>query len=230
MVSINRSGRAVIVPVYKGTYDRKLDKPTYPPDGIQSRNLYIQRSQDLRRTIDYLQTRQDIDVDRLAYVGLAWGGQMGPVMVAPEPRFKAGVFLLGGICACKRHPASDPANFAPRVEIPILMLNGREDSRFPYETAQQPLFRLLGTPEPHKRHILLPGEHCIGWEYRRQYHEEIGKWLDEYLGPVRRSDDSEVGDAETDATVSSVSGKSQKTENCDLPSQRVEPATGCVVG
>jgi len=189
LVCLMRSGRAVMIPFYKGTYDRRLEKATYPPEGLQSKNLYIQRSQDLRRSIDYLETRSDIDIDKIAYAGLAWGGQMGPVMIAPEKRFKTGILLLGGICGCQRHPASDPANFAPRVKIPILMLNGREDSIFPCETAQQPLFHLLGTPAPDKRHIIFPGEHNIPWEYRKQYHQEIVKWLDCYLGPVDWADD-----------------------------------------
>ena len=184
MVCILKSGRAVLVPFYKGTYDRRLNKPTYPPEGLQSKNLYVQRSQDLRRAIDYLQTRDDIDIAKLAYVGLAWGGQMGPVMMAPESRFKTGILLLGGICGCERHPASDPANFAPHVKVPMLMLNGREDSLFPYETAQKPLFTLLGTPTALKRHVILPGEHNIPWEYRQQYHREILRWLDTHLDPV----------------------------------------------
>jgi serine/threonine protein kinase/dienelactone hydrolase len=188
LVSIIRSGRAVIVPFYKGTYDRRLEHATYPPDGIQSRNLYIQKSQDLRRSVDYLQTRADINIEQLAYVGLAWGAQMGPVMIATESRFKAGILLLGGICACPRHPASDPANFAPHVKIPILMLNGREDALFPLETAQEPLFKLLGTPPEHKKHLVFPGEHCIAWECRAPYHKEIADWLDKYLGLVRRID------------------------------------------
>ncbi len=186
LVSIIRSGRAVIVPIYKGTFERDPERPLFPPDRIQSRNLYIQRSQDMRRSIDYLQTRPDIDIGKLAFAGLAWGGQMGPVMIAVEERFKTGILLLGGICACKRHPASDPANFAPHVTIPILMLNGRDDSLFPVETAQKPLFDLLGTPAEHKKHVLFPGEHSIPWEYRKQYHKEIVDWLDKYLGTVER--------------------------------------------
>jgi cephalosporin-C deacetylase-like acetyl esterase len=184
MVAIIRSGRALIVPFYKGTYERRLEKSFYPPEGIQSRNLYIQRTQDLRRTIDYLQTRQDVDTEKLAYVGFSWGGLIGSVMIAVEDRFKTGMFLLGGICACKRHPTSDPANFAPRVKIPMLMINGRNDSVFPYETAQKPLFNLLGTPEAYKKHVLFGGGHSIPWEHYRQYHKEIVEWLDKYLGPV----------------------------------------------
>jgi len=189
MTTIIRSGRALIVPIYKGTYDRRLDR-IYPPDSVQSRNLYVQESQDLRRAIDYLQTRDDIDTTRLAYVGLSWGAQMGSVMIATESRLKTGIFLLGGICACKRHPASDPANFAPRVTIPILMLNGREDSIFPLETAQTPLFNLLGTPAGHKQHVLFPGGHSIAWESREPYHKAIVDWLDQYLGRVEKTCDT----------------------------------------
>jgi formylglycine-generating enzyme required for sulfatase activity/dienelactone hydrolase len=186
MVAIVKSGRALIAPFYKGTYERRLEKSFYTPDGIQSRNLYVQRSQDLRRSIDYLQTRPDIDHDKLAYVGFSWGALMGPVMIAPEDRFKTGVFLIGGICACKRHPTSDPANFAPRVKIPILMINGTDDSVFPYETAQKPMFNLLGTAEAHKKHVRFPGGHGISWEYHEQSNREVVEWLDRYLGPVRQ--------------------------------------------
>ncbi len=189
LICIIQSGRAVIVPFYKGTYERRLERDVYPPDGVLSRNLYIQRSQDLRRAVDYLETRDDIDVDKLAFAGLSWGGQMGALMIATEDRFKTGILLLGGICACARHPASDPANFAPGVKIPMLMINSRGDSIFPYETAQKPLFNLLGTPEPDKKHVLFPGGHCIPWEYREQYHAEIVGWLDKYLGPVQRDTD-----------------------------------------
>lgn len=189
MTAIIRSGRALVVPFYKGTYERRLEKPFYPPEGVQSRNLYIQRSQDMRRTIDYLQGRDDIDVNNLAYVGLSWGAQMGSLMIATEDRFKTGIFLLGGLCACQRHPASDPANFAPRVKVPVLMINGKDDSVFPYETAQLPLFNLLGTPPDKKKHVLFPGGHSIAWEHHEAYYAQIVAWLDQYLGPVGTSEE-----------------------------------------
>jgi hypothetical protein len=81
------------------------------------------------------------------------------------------------------------------------MLNGREDSLFPCETSQQPLFHLLGTPAPNKRHIIFPGEHNIPWEYRKQYHQEIVKWLDHYLGPVDWMDDKGEDAPETAETM-----------------------------
>ena len=188
IAAIVRSRRAVVVPIYKGTYDRRLSR-SYPPESIQSRNLCVQQSQDLRRTVDYLKTRDDIDISRLAYVGLSWGGQMGPILIATEPRFKTGILLLGGLCACKRPPAADPANFAPRVTIPILMINNAADATFPLETAQKPLFNLLGVPPEQKKHVLFPGEHSIPWEHRSEYHKTIIDWLDQYLDPVGKSAD-----------------------------------------
>lgn len=35
-------------------------------------------------------------------------------------------------------------NFASRVKVPVLMINGRYDFEIPLETCQQPLFRWLG--------------------------------------------------------------------------------------
>jgi len=114
---------------------------------------------------------------------------MGPILIATEPRFKTGILLLGGLCACKRPPAADPANFAPRVTIPILMINNAADATFPLETAQKPLFNLLGVPPEQKKHVLFPGEHSIPWEHRSEYHKTIIDWLDQYLDPVGKSAD-----------------------------------------
>lgn len=185
IVYILRSGRALVVPIMKGTYDRRLDVRMSELAQIQLRNLYVQMSQDLRRTIDYLDTRQDMDVQKLAYTGLSLGGKVGPIMVALEPRFRTGLWLIGGIGSLERHPSLDPANFAPRVSIPILMANGREDAVFPYETSQKPLFDLVGTPAPHKKHLLFPGGHSISRNSRKPYLQAICGWLDCYLGPVQ---------------------------------------------
>jgi len=182
---ILRSGRALVIPVMKGTFDRRLDRNTYELTEIQVRDLYVQRSQDIGRTIDYLETRDDIDTRKLAYVGLSWGGQVGSLMIALEPRFRMGILLWGGLVYEDWHASCDPANFAPRVTIPMLMLNGQEDSIFPYEKAQKSLFRLLGTPNAHKEHRVFPGGHNISWEFRKPYLKAIRDWLDRYLGAVQ---------------------------------------------
>ncbi len=78
----------------------------------------------------------------------------------------------------------DSWNFAPRVRIPVPMLNGRGDFIFPLETGQRPLFHILGTPEKDKVHKLYEGGHDIF--SRMDVFKDMQEWLDRYLGPVQR--------------------------------------------
>ena len=79
---------------------------------------------------------------------------MSPRLIAVEPRFKAALLFSGGTFE-KVSPEVDAWNFAPRVKIPVLMLNGKDDFRFPLETSQQPLFQALG-PAPFRSLIPTP--------------------------------------------------------------------------
>jgi dipeptidyl aminopeptidase/acylaminoacyl peptidase len=78
-------------------------------------------------------------------------------------------------------PEVDEVHYAPRVKIPVLMLNGKYDFFFPYETAQVPYYELLGTPEEHKRLVVHETSHTFP---RTDLYRESLAWLDRYLGPV----------------------------------------------
>jgi dipeptidyl aminopeptidase/acylaminoacyl peptidase len=143
----------------------------------------IQQSQDLGRSIDYLATRPDVDMSRLGYYGISYGASRGPIMLAMETRFKAAVLLWGGFPP-PQPDIAEPLNFAPRVTIPVLMVNGRNDFIFPVDTAQLPLFRSLGTAEADKRHVLYDYGHIP--PKNQETIKEVLDWLDRYLGPVQR--------------------------------------------
>ena len=179
---IVRSGRAVMYPVYKGTYERGPSR-YYHRFGQPNlwREMNLQWSKDLGRSIDYLETRPDIDRQRLAYYGVSLGAAQGPRLMAVEDRFRTGVLLEGGFFE-KVAPEVDPLHFAPRVKIPTLMINGRDDFLFPLEGSQRPLFRLLGTPEKDKRHVLFNAGHDI---FNPEVIKVVLDWLDRYLGPVK---------------------------------------------
>ena len=81
-------------------------------------------------------------------------------------------------------PELDPINFAPRVRVPVLMLNGRYDFGLPYETEQRPLFALLGSAAEHKRHVVLESGHALP---SGSVAAEMLPWLDRYLGAVVRA-------------------------------------------
>ncbi len=180
------SGRAFVLPQFKGSFDR--DDYLNPIEGgpawpNQERELTIQWVKDLRRTLDYLETRPDIDGAKLAYYGWSWGGLMLPIALAVEPRFKTGISDEGGLTG-KPHPAEvDPFHFLSHVEVPVLMLNGRDSPIFAYEEAQLPMFEFLGTPPEHKRHIRYDAEHYLE---NSTIADDMLAWLDTYLGPVER--------------------------------------------
>ena len=181
-----KSGRAVMFPVYKGTYERGDDLKSDIPNATSSwRDHVIAWSKDLGRSIDYLETRPEIDRNKLAYEGFSWGGAMGSVLPAVEDRIKVCVLIVPGFSLQKSLPEVDELNFAPRVKIPVLMLNGRFDFFFPVETSQLPMFRLLGTPKEHKRHVVYETGHNIP---RHELIKETIDWLDRYLGPVKRKE------------------------------------------
>ena len=89
---------------------------------------------------------------------------------------------MGGLWNGRQLPEADPFNFAGRVSVPVVMINGVGDAVFPLETSQVPLFTLLGSEE--KAHIRLDGEHNIGRTHRSQIIREILTWTDRHLGPV----------------------------------------------
>jgi len=181
---ILRSGRAVLFPVYKGTFERGGGpKAIYWPSTTSSyRDNVIAWSKDLGRSIDYLETRPDIDREKLAYEGYSWGAAMGGLLPAVETRLKALVLVSPGFYLQERFPEVDQVNFAPRVKAPVLMLNGRYDFIWPPAVSQEPMYRLLGTPSEHKRRVVYDSGHDIP---RGEMIKETLNWLDRYLGPVK---------------------------------------------
>jgi formylglycine-generating enzyme required for sulfatase activity/dienelactone hydrolase len=136
-------GRAVVIPVLSGTLERGPSPFRLPPSQDRERNL--RWSTEMGRTLDYLETRGDLDIERLGYYGLSAGANYGIRFVALDRRFKAAVLSSGGLFDRRETlPETDPINFAPRVRVPLLMLNGRDDFIHRYETSQLPLFDAWG--------------------------------------------------------------------------------------
>jgi dienelactone hydrolase len=177
-----KSGRAVLYPVYKSTYERGDSTASdYSDETNRYREHVVMWGKDLRRAIDYLESRPDLARDKVAYFGSSWGGALGGIWPAIEPRLKASVLLVAGLVFTPAQPEVDVINYLPRVRIPVLMLNGQYDFFFPVETSQVPMFRLLGTPAEHKRQVISQGGHFVP---RTQLISETLSWLDRYLGAV----------------------------------------------
>ena len=177
---IVRSGRAVIIPAYSGTLERGPSPSRLPEN--QQRERGLRWSMDLGRTIDYLETRPDIDTRKLGFYGVSSGAAHAIRLLAVDTRFKAAVLSSGGLQQ-NQAPEIDSWNFAPRFRVPVLMVNGRHDFLFPVDTNQKPLFEALGTKESQKEHILYDGGHR-NLVTRPDLIGEVLDWFDRHLGPV----------------------------------------------
>ena len=176
---IIKSGRALLYPVYKGTYERHVE---IEEESNVWRDVTVQRAKDFFRSIDYLETRMDINHAELGFYGISWGAEVGPRVLALEKRVKVAVLVGGGFPPDVEPPEVDPINFAPRVTIPVLMINGKYDFDTPLNTCQKPLFRRLGSPAKDKRNVLFDTGHVPP---RNEMIKETLDWLDHYLGPAK---------------------------------------------
>jgi predicted Ser/Thr protein kinase/dienelactone hydrolase len=180
---IIQSGRAVLYPVFYGTYERQ-GKTVYL-GAAQRLTYFANRSKDLGRSLDYLDTRKDIDKQKIAYLGVSMGSAEGVIYTTiAQTRVRTAIFLDGGYFLDKPPAGGDQADFAPRLRIPVLMVNGRDDYVFSVEKSQNPLFRMLGTPESEKRHVVLDTPHDVTGQ-RTQLVNAVLEWLDKYLGRVQ---------------------------------------------
>ncbi len=175
-----RSGRAVLYPVYKGTYERALPESAQATTTTAFRERLFQDSKDLGRSLDYLETRADIAGNKIGYLGVSGGAAQGVIFTAVENRFKVVIFLDGGFEDKRPLPGTDQVDFAPRVRAPVLMVSGKYD--FVLE-GKDALLRMFGTPPADKEAVTLETAHDVS-EQRADLVRVVIAWLDKYLGKV----------------------------------------------
>ena len=172
-----RSGRAVVYPVYQGTFERRQPPP---PGPLALRDQMVQQVKDVRRTLDYLQTRPEFDLSRSALHALSYGGWRAPLILAVEKRLTGGIIMSAGLVPLPLPEEVQLQHYLPRVTQPVLYITGREDFGFPLEQSQTPFFELLGSQPGHKRHVLLDWGHLPpGYA---DVTRELLAWTDRWLG------------------------------------------------
>jgi dienelactone hydrolase len=83
---------------------------------------------DARRIVDYLLTRDDVDPERIYLVGASYGAMTSTHILAHDKRFKAGVLVVGG------------GDFKIMLDAPLI----RENVPAPILAVVQPIARWLG--------------------------------------------------------------------------------------
>lgn len=189
---LTKAGYAVLRIDTHNHGDRKVDNYDFSlTDGLKywTRNTISQTVFDLHRAVDFLETRADIDSERIGYYGISLGGIIGTIFCGLDERVKAPVIviaggslnLLYGKDALKQEVLDymsiiDPINFVEKIAPrPLLMINAENDEVIPpltskllYQKAKEPK-NIIWYPTTHKR---VPLE---------QVYQDGINWFDEYL-------------------------------------------------
>jgi len=179
-----KAGRAVFAVVLKGYVQRPFPNGYALPDNstVEFRKQMVNWITDLRRGVDYLETRDDLNKDKIGFLGISNGANVGLVLTAIETRYKTLVFESAGLEKDFRTRIAEtsPIKFASQIKTQKLVINGRYDETFPLNTDAKPLFKLLREP---KKIVLYDGGHIPTVEF---FVPTVNNWLDETLGNVAK--------------------------------------------
>jgi dienelactone hydrolase len=168
---------------------------TWPIFNHRDLEIKIQLILDLRRAIDILEQRPEVDPDRLAYFGVSWGASMGGLLAGIEDRIVAYVLAAGdgGLVEHTADPGPDglnihfsenwaaemwptePLHFVGRAApAALLFQNGIYDTFVPPHDA----LRFYTAASEPKTMIWYDAGHGLPWSFVG----DAAEWLQPYLG------------------------------------------------
>jgi hypothetical protein len=177
-----KSGRALFVLVPKGSPARKWEYGDAQPDpsSVLFRDRVIHWVTEYRVALDYLSTRKEIDMDKLAWLPTSHSVN-GLIVPTVDDRLHSVILVACGIYpeSKKSFPEVNPINFVSHYNQPTYLLYGKYDESMPYNLLVLPFYKLLKDLKEIK---LVNSGHIPPIEIRVPI---INKWLDESLGPVK---------------------------------------------
>jgi len=153
----------------------------------RDREEQVQLIVDIRRAVDLLRSRSDVDSDRIGYLGYSYGGAIGGLLAGVEQRIAAFVLMVGdgGLVEHASGPDDpgllsslepkrreewldamnpiEPLTWIKKASAPLLFLSGRHDQLVPSRDAAR---YQRAAPEPRKirwydsGHFLPPRAWC----------------------------------------------------------------------
>ena len=168
---------------------------TWPLFTERDVDIKIQMIHDLRRAVDVLVQRPEVDPQRLAFLGVSFGGTMGGLLAGVEDRLAAYVLVVGdgGLVEHTADPGEDglnlhfsedwaalmwptePLHFIGRAApAALLFQNGVHDTYVPPHDA----IRFHAAASEPKTVLWYDAGHNLPWKFV----SDAAKWLQPYLG------------------------------------------------
>ena len=170
---------------------------TTPPAGADPRAA-LRRQRDLvaqdviavRRAVDLLQSRDDVDPDRIGYLGWSAGARTGAILAGVEPRLRALVLMSAGATPVAAYAEQAPAELREDVTRilgqadplrlvrkarpgSLLLQNGTQD-----EVVPRPALEALAAAAPKPDVRWYEADHALG---EAAYRDQLD-WLEIRLG------------------------------------------------
>ncbi len=166
---------------------------TNPDTKYRTRDVIIQSVFDLRRAVDFIETRKELNANRISYFGISLGGITGTIFCGVDKRVKVPIIALAGggmhlmfgteaLTDETRDYLSmiEPLNFVEHIAPrPLLMLNAEDDEIIPPMMSKL-MFRKAKDP---KKIVWYPGKHH-DLPIEKAYPEGV-YWIKEKLGLAR---------------------------------------------
>jgi dienelactone hydrolase len=194
-VDFGRLGAVVVL--IDAPFARRSGEPVH--FDARDRAEQIQLIVDLRRAVDLLRARDDVDEERIGYLGISYGGAMGGLLAGTEPRIAAFVLAVGDGGLVEHFSSADdaggslpplaperrrrwlaamrpiePLRWIARATAPLLFQSGTQDDLVPPADATR--YQRVA-PEPkdvqwyESGHFLPPQAVCAQ-----------ARWLAEHIG------------------------------------------------
>ena len=165
-------GYAIIHPIYHNTFGReKTIRTFWASDSEDYKNTIIKIGQDYKRSLDYIESRNDFNFDNMSYFGYSWGSTTSNYLLAIDDRIKAAVICVGGLMLQKSRKEVEAHYYIRRINTPILHIIGKEDGIFGYEENYKPWKKFIGTPKDKLKLIELENVgHGLPWDTIIKHH------------------------------------------------------------
>ena len=159
-------GYAIIHPIYYNTFSREKTINTFWANESEDyKNTIIKIGKDYKKSLDYIESRNDFNFDSMSYFGYSWGSTTSNYLLAIDDRIKSAVLCVGGLMIQKSKKEIEAHYYVRRIKTPILHIVGKEDGIFGYEENYKPWKKLIGTSSEKLKTIELENVgHGLPWD------------------------------------------------------------------
>ena len=134
-------GYAIIHPIYHNTFGREKTVRTFwASESEDYKDAIIKIGQDYKRSLDYIESRNDFDFSNMSYYGYSFrliyqlhrSFFHARKLLLMIGFFKAAVICVGGLMLQKSKKEVEAHYYVRRIKTPILHIVGKEDGIFGY--------------------------------------------------------------------------------------------------